>query len=85
MKVQEIQVGLKINGTHQLLVCVDDVNLLADDIHTLKKNTGISIDVSMEVDLEVNAEKIKYLTRMQDKIITIKIVSRSFENMSRLK
>jgi hypothetical protein len=28
MKVQENQVGLKLNETHQLLVYVDDVNLL---------------------------------------------------------
>jgi hypothetical protein len=29
-KVQENQVGLKLNGKHQLLVYVDDVNLLGD-------------------------------------------------------
>jgi hypothetical protein len=29
-KVQENQVGLKLNGTHQLLINADDVNLLGD-------------------------------------------------------
>jgi hypothetical protein len=33
-KVQENQVGLKLNGTHQLLAYADDVNLLADNIDT---------------------------------------------------
>jgi hypothetical protein len=38
-KIQENQVGLKFNGTHQLLVYADDVNLLEDKINTVKKNT----------------------------------------------
>jgi hypothetical protein len=37
-KVQKDQVGLKLNGTHQLLVYGDDVNLLADNIDTIKKH-----------------------------------------------
>jgi hypothetical protein len=38
-KVQESQVRLKLNGTHQLLVYVDDAYLLGDNIDTIKKNT----------------------------------------------
>jgi sorting nexin-29 len=35
-KVQETQVGLKLNGTHQLLAYADYVNLLGDNIGTIK-------------------------------------------------
>jgi hypothetical protein len=37
-KVQENQMRLKLNGTNQLLVYADDVNLLGDNILTTKKN-----------------------------------------------
>jgi hypothetical protein len=39
-------VGLKLNGTHQLLVYVDDVNLLGDNIDTIRKSTETLTDVS---------------------------------------
>jgi hypothetical protein len=38
-KFQENQVGLKLNGTHQLLVYADDVNLLGDNIGVTDGNT----------------------------------------------
>jgi hypothetical protein len=48
-KFQENQVGLKLNGTHQLLAYADKVNLLGADIDTIKKNTETLIDASKEV------------------------------------
>jgi hypothetical protein len=60
-KVQENQVGLKLNGTHQLLAYSDDVNLLGDNMDTIKKNTETLIDASKEVGLEINVEKTKYM------------------------
>jgi hypothetical protein len=37
--------GLKLNGIHQL-VYADYVNLLGDNINTIKKNTEATIDTS---------------------------------------
>jgi hypothetical protein len=37
MKVQENQVGLKLSSIHQLLAYTDNVNLLGDNIETIKK------------------------------------------------
>jgi hypothetical protein len=42
---------------HQLLVYVDDVNLLRDNIVTIKKHIETLIDAG----LEVHAEEIKYM------------------------
>jgi hypothetical protein len=60
-KVQKNQVGLKLNGTHQLLlVYADDVDLLGGIIDNIKKNTNF--DASKEVRPEVNEEKSKHKT-----------------------
>jgi hypothetical protein len=55
--VQENQVGLKLNGAHQLVDYADDVNLLGDSIAPIEKNAETSIDASKEIGLEANAEK----------------------------
>jgi hypothetical protein len=88
-KVKENQVGLKLNGTRQLLAYADDVNLLGDDIDTIEKNTETLIDASKEVGLEISLEKTKYMllshhqTAGQNR--DIKIANRSFENVSQFK
>jgi hypothetical protein len=88
-KVQENQVGLKLNGTQQLLAYADDVNLLEDNIDTIEKNTKTLIDSSKEVDLEINVQKTKYilLSRQQNagQNGDIKIANISFKNVSQFK
>jgi hypothetical protein len=45
-RVQKSQVELKLNTTHQLLVNAGDVNLLGENIDTIKENTETLIDAS---------------------------------------
>jgi hypothetical protein len=54
-------VGLKLNRTYQLLTYADDVNLLGDNVDTMKKNTETLTDDSKEVGLEINIDKTKYM------------------------
>jgi hypothetical protein len=88
-KVQENQVGLKLDGTHQLLAYTDNVNLLGDNIDTIKKNTETLIDVSKEVGLEINVEKTKYMLLSRQQNVgqnrDMKIANRSFENVSQFR
>jgi len=65
-KVLVNQNGLKLNGTHQLLVNADDVNILGGSIHTLKANKEAFIVASKETGLEVNADNTKYMVMFRD-------------------
>ena len=84
-RVQLIQDGLKLNGTHQLLVYADDVNILGGSVHTMKENTEALIVASKETGLEVNADKTKYMAMSRDQNAgqshNMKTDNRSFERV----
>jgi len=60
------QDGLKLNGTHQLLVYADDVNILGGSIHTTKKNAEAVVIASKENGLQVNVDKTMYMVMSRD-------------------
>jgi hypothetical protein len=60
-KVQVNQEGLILNGTHQLLVYADDVLYTGWKRTFDDKNAEALVIASMEIGLEVNADKTKYM------------------------
>jgi hypothetical protein len=84
-RAQENPKGLILNGTHQLLAYVFDVNAVEESIDTIQKNIRALLDTSKEVGLEVTPEKRKYIlvSRCQKtgQRQRMTIANRSFESV----
>jgi membrane protease subunit (stomatin/prohibitin family) len=52
---------LKVNGTHQLLVYADDINILGGSVCTIQENAEALMVAGGQIGLEVNADKTKYM------------------------
>jgi hypothetical protein len=57
---------LKLNGTHQLLVYAEDVNILGRSIHIIKEKAEALVFASKETGIEVNANRIKNMVMSGD-------------------
>jgi hypothetical protein len=76
---------MKLNGTYQLLVYADDVNILGGSICTMKKSTEALVVATEKFGLEVNADKTKYMVASRDQNAgrshNVKIDNGSFERV----
>jgi hypothetical protein len=56
---------VKLNGTQQLLVYVDDI-IVGGRVQAVKKNAEALVAASKDSGLEVNADKTKYMVMSRD-------------------
>ena len=65
-RVKVDQDDWKLNGTRQLLVYADDVNILGVSVHTIKRNTESLLFARKEIGLEVYNGNTKYPVMSRD-------------------
>jgi hypothetical protein len=80
---------LKLNGTHQLLVYADDVNILGGILPSIKENREALAVTRKGSSLEVNAENSEYMVMSRDQNAghnhNIKNYNESFERVKQFK
>jgi GTP-dependent phosphoenolpyruvate carboxykinase len=80
---------LKLNGTHQLLVYAEDVNILGGSEHTVNENAEALVGANKEIGLEINADENKYMIMSRDnnagRSHTMKFDSSSIESVEEFK
>jgi hypothetical protein len=88
-EVQGKQKELEFNGTRQLLVYADGVNMMDENINTIKKTPKSLLHYSREDGLEVNTKKTKYMVKSRRKNSgqnhNLLRANEAFENVAKLK
>jgi hypothetical protein len=88
-RVHVNQDGLKLNGTHQLLACADDVNILGGSAHTVKEDAVALVVATKKIGLEENTDKTKYMIMSRDqnagRSYSMKIDNSSIERVEEFK
>ena len=75
---------MKLNGTHQLLVYADDVNILEGSVHNINEYAEAMVVAGKETGREVNAES-KSRDQNSGRSHNIKTDNSSFEGVEELR